>query len=629
LQRHINQEEIIMNKLLSSVLTIGVVAAAGCSTAPHGELAGIEPSTGDIQRLEPSPAAISMSRRLQLSPDQIELYRSGALTENLSGPVVVNMADVPAAATVGDPNLVTGGAEIDSPFSAAQIAQARAAAMAKGPDNGANIFEDGSDNLGVNNNGKGKGIGKKGPKLQNVVDSIGAEDCCIDTGYSATVPPDSEMTAGPDHLIATVNVTAEIYDKSGNVLIPALNLGSLFDLFPGYVPFDACGPNFIFDPDVVYDEAEDRFIMGYDGGGAFYCMAVTVGSDPTGLWYLYWFDGSNGLDEFFDFPHMGVGTDAIYVGSNQFYSFINGCGFCGGAVFAVNKSDLYNGIIPAVVRENILNGPGGTPFDSTPQPANPMGAAEGTLPVGGPHYIMTEAYDGIHHTVWTWDDPFGANNLSILGIVDLATSSGVSCDAFSCFPVLVPQDDGGALLLDGGDWRGHETKYRNGSLWTAQTISCNPGSGTVNCIRWAEIDPSSIVPAYFSTAGVVQAGVFTSDDGVHRFYPSLSVNMCGDMAIGYSKSSPDMFASAAITGRRHNDLPGRVRSEVDVMDGTEVYRSFQAGVTRWGDYSSMVTDPNGVDFFHIGEYAGASSNFFINWRNAISQSKFGCSLEDL
>ena len=617
-----------MKNILTTVMTVGLVAAAGCSTSPQQQFSGNE-IVGNVPQMQPAVSAVSKSRRLQLSPEQIELYRSGALTGSYDGPVSVDLADMPAAATLDSEGVVTGGARMESPFSAEQIAQAQALALAKGPQSGVNVLENGADNLDVNNNGKGKGIGKKGPKIKGVVDSIGAEDCCVSAPYSAVVPPDSEMTAGPDNLIATVNVTAEIYDKAGNVLIPAFNLGAIFDLFPGYVPYDACGSNYTFDPDVVYDESADRFVMGYDGGGAFYCMAVTATGDPTGVWYLYWFDGSNALDEFFDFPHMGVGTDAIYVGSNQFYGASEGCGFCGGAVFAVNKADLYNGVFPTVVRQNILNGPGGTPFDSTPQPANPFGAAEGSFPTSGPQYIMTEAYDGIHHTVWAWDDPFGANNLSIVGFVDLAASSGVPCDSFSCYPVPVPQNDGGALYLDGGDWRGMETKYRNGSLWTTQTISCNPGSGTVNCIRWAEIDPTAVVPAYYSTAGVIQAGVFATDDGVHRIYPSLTVNMCGDMAIGYSKSSEDMFPSAAITGRRHNDLPGFVRSEVDVMDGTEVYRSFQAGVTRWGDYSSMVTDPNGVDFWHIGEYAGESSNPLINWRNAISNSKFGCSLEDL
>jgi len=617
------KEGIHMNRVLISTLSIAAVLAAGCSSAPQHTTVVTE-SASNGSALRPTMSASATTRKLQPSAEALELYRSGALSGDLSAQAaVVSLADAAAAAPAAPAaqELVAGGARIDSPFDDEQIAQARAAALAQGPQSGVNVLPNGADNLDVNNNGKGKGDGKKGPKLFNVIDSIGGEDCCNGVPFSAVVPPDSEMTAGPDHLIATVNVTVEVYDKQGNVLIPATGFGTIYP--SGYVPFDACSGPFPFDPDVVYDESADRYIIGYDGGGAFYCMMVTVGSDPTGFWYLYWFDASNGLSEFFDFPHMGVGTDAVYVGSNQFSG--PGCGFCGGAVFAVNKYDLYNGVspVPQVVRQDILNG------ESTPQPANPFGAAEGSFPTSGPHYIMTEFYDGIHHSVWTWDDPFGANVFAQAGTVDLATSSGVPCPAFSCFPVLVPQDDGGNLLLDGGDWRGHETKYRNGSLWTAQTISCNPGSGVVNCIRWAEIDPTAVVPGTGNTAGVIQAGVFASDDGMHRFYPSLTVNLCGDMAIGYSKSSADSLPSVAITGRRHSDLPGFVRGEVDVMEGMEIYRSFQAGVTRWGDYSSMVTDPDGVHFWHIGEYSGPSTNTFINWQNAISKSKFGCSLEDI
>ena len=604
-----------MRKLLTSVMTVAVVAAAGCSTAPEKQVV-LEDTAKGKNGLQRSLSVTSVSRKLSPSSAELAQYRGGSLGE-LSA-VSINLRDLaqnPVGYSGDGEALVAGGAQITSQFTEEQVAAAQALAKAQGPQDGINVLPNGADNLEVNNNGNGKGVGKKGPKLRSVIDSIGAEDCCVDSPFTATVPPDPELAVGPDHLVAAINVTIEIYDKQGNVELPAIAFGSLFP--PGFVPFDACSGGFPFDPDVVFDEAEGRYIIGYDGGGAFYCMAVSQTDDAMGDYWLYWFDASNGLSEFFDFPHMGVGHDALYVGSNQFSG--QGCpGFCYGVVHAVNKADLYSGNAPAVIRQVVPN------FDGTPQPANPSGAIEGTLPDSGPHYIMTEVFDGKHHSVYAWDDPFGANNFYLVGDVDLATASGVPCEGGSCFPIPVPQNDGGNLLLAGNDWRGQETKQRNGSLWTTQHISCNPGSNVVNCVRWAEIDPTQVSPGLDSTDGVIQAGVFAADDGNSRWFPSLNVNRCGDMAIGYSKSGPDMLPSVAITGRRNNDTPGFVRSEVDVFAGTEIYRSFQSGVTRWGDYTSMAIDPNGKDFWYIGQSTGPNDNPFINYQNVIAKANFGC-----
>ena len=38
----------------------------------------------------------------------------------------------------------------------------------------------------------------------------------------------------------------------------------------------------------------------------------------------------------------------------------------------------------------------------------------------------------------------------------------------------------------------------------------------------------------------------------------------------------------------------------------------------------MWVDPNGKDFWYIGEYAGPSENPFTNWQNAIAKASFGC-----
>ncbi len=587
--------------ILSGVIAVALTAGLALNLQKQTGAPTLKPS------FQVTPEVMSRVQQAMNMP--VPVSGEGSIQYTSASPSIIQMANVPPmAANSGNGNpLVVGGPRIESKFNDAEVDAAIAEAMANAP--GGNI--QGVDDLGTNNNGNGNGIGKKGPKLLQQFDSIGAENCCNDEPFAATVPPDPDIIVGPDHVIVVVNVAFAVYDKQGNELIPPTGFNSFFAGTPG------CDNTGTFDPDVVYDESEDRFIMGVDTNLVSYCVAATTSGDPTGAWNRFGIP-TNINGELFDFPHMGVGVDAIYMGSNQFgFDPAVGFFFVGGRVFAMNKQDLYDGNPLQVATELLPR------FDGTPQPAHLTGISNNSFPTSGPHFIMSEVFDGITHSVYSWDDPFGANVFQLEGDVDLAAASGVPCPAFSCFPLPFPQA-GSAELLQGNDFRGQETKYRNGLIWTTQTIACDPGTGPVNCIRWAQIDPTAVsLPS--STAGVVQAGVFSSDDGSYRQFPSLAVNACDDMAIGYTRSSLNEFPSVAVTGRRSNDLPGRVRSEIDQFAGTEAYRSFQApGPHRWGDYSGMAADPDGRRFWYVGEYAGASSNAFANWRNSVAEYRFSC-----
>lgn len=509
-----------------------------------------------------------------------------------ASPIEMRSVKPRAASGKDGPVKVAGGRRIESPFSDAQLdAAIRRAELSS---NRVPLALQQSR--------------RAGPQIVNSFDAIGAENCCVDpVPFSATVPPDPDITVGPDHIIVVVNVTFAIYDKAGNELQPPT---AFSEFFAGVDP--ACAPGGPFDPDAIYDESTGQYILGVDGNGTDYCIAATTNGDPLGTWNRYAFPADiNG--EFFDFPHMGVGIDAIFVGSNQFTAT-----FVGGRVFAVNKDDLLSGNPIRVIQRLVPD------LNSTPQPAQLHGANDGTFPTEGPNYIMTEVFDGPTHSVWGWTDPFGADIFEKLGDVDLATASKVACDDGSCFPVSVPQA-GSDVLLAGNDFRGQETEFRNGKLWTTQTISCDPGTGVVNCARWAQIDPNEVTVGS-STDGVLRAGVLTARDGIHRFFPSLAVDRCENMAIGYTKSSEAIFPSVAASGRRFFDPFNRLRADSDIVVGTEPYRSFQDpnAPNRWGDYTGMTIDPDGSRFWYVGQYAGASDNVNANWRTFVAELTFGC-----
>jgi hypothetical protein len=346
---------------------------------------------------------------------------------------------------------------------------------------------------------------------------------------------------------------------------------------------------------VLYDESADRFYLGIASLSGHYCAAVSASGNPAGTWYRYRIT-TNLSGGFFDFPHAGIGRDAIYMGANIFNCI--GCAFREARVWAFNKTAMYGNGAAAVV-ERVL--PGGATTD-TPQPANLHGFAQGTWPGSGPHYYITDTnFNGSTYTVYAWNAPFGANTISATGTFNLTTATGVA-------PVMpfttAPQLGSGARIMT-RDWRPQDNEYRNGFLWTTNTISCNPGGGTVSCVRWAQINPVN--------GSIVQAGV-VAGSGQYRYFADVAANHCSDMVIGYTKSSTASYAGIWVAGREGADPPNTIQGETLMKAGEAPYYSFEpSSPYRWGDYTGFTTDPNGRDFWYLGQYSKNTPHPYTNW----------------
>lgn len=404
-------------------------------------------------------------------------------------------------------------------------------------------------------------------------DSIDVLECC----FSGTLnPPDPELAVGPDHVVAVVNSSLEIYDKSGTSLLGPLPFETFFSVLGlGCTAFP-------FDPNALYDEQADRFIIAADGNGSEYCVGVSQTGDPLGDYYFYAFPVDIG-GEFFDYPHAGIGEDAIYVGANMFGSGT-------GRVFAFEKAAMYAGD-PAALATHA------TGSDDTPQPMNVKGAFAGD----GIHYFVTGRTGAGVFGFYSWVDPFGADVFTDLSSFDLPAVHGVGI-GFG----IGSQQMGGVNINSIGP-RPLDFEYRDGSGWMTNLVSCNPGAGTVNCVQWAEID--------VATAGIVQAGVFASD-GEYRIFPDLAVDACGNMAVGYTKTTASSLPGVFIAGRAAGDAPGTMQGEVEIKAGEQVF-----GESRWGDYSGLTADPDGKTLWYLGEYAKTLVSD-RNWGNYVGSVSF-------
>src|SRR5437773_3466176 len=177
------------------------------------------------------------------------------------------------------------------------------------------------------------------PVVQRVLGKIGIPGPIIsfdgNSNLCGCVPPDPNGAVGPNHVVTMANLHFQIFDKSGNALIPATANNTLWSGFGGPCEVENAG-----DPVVLYDQLADRWLLSQftsAGPNYFECVAVSQTNDPTGSYFRYAIStGTN----FPDYPKAGMWPDAYYFSTREFDAIGN---FAGVGAYALDRAQALVG----------------------------------------------------------------------------------------------------------------------------------------------------------------------------------------------------------------------------------------------------------------------------------------------
>lgn len=408
------------------------------------------------------------------------------------------------------------------------------------------------------------------------------------------VPPDTDGDVGPNHYVQMVNTSFAIWDKNGNQLVGPTPNNTLWSGFGGPCEFGNDG-----DPIVLYDPLADRWILSQFDFGSAQCVAVSTTPDPTGGYHRYEFPTPGN-----DYPKLAVWDDAYYATIRNFSS---GFQF---DIYAWERDQMLQGLpAQAVVFNMSTIFPGSNNFlaadidGTTPPPeADPqyvVGLIDPSVPQTDLGYVEVRI-DWNNTANSTMTGPF---------MIPVTPFDGNVCNfRRNCIPQ--PNTSNG---VDGfADALMHRLAYRNFGTHQAMvaTHAVDIGDFPDHAgIRWYEFR-NTIPGNGWST---FQDGTF-SPDADHRWMPSIAMNENGDIAVGYSVSSPATFPSIRYAARRASDPLGELTlGEGEIITG----HGSQTGSQRWGDYSAMAVDPSDeTTFWYTQEYFETTSS--AGWQTRVA-----------
>jgi hypothetical protein len=408
---------------------------------------------------------------------------------------------------------------------------------------------------------------------------------------NTVIPPDTHGAVGPNHVMTSLNSEVRIQDRVGNVISTV----SLDTFWASVAPGGG-----VFDPKLLYEPFNNRWIFtaGVDAFSANsgVLLAVSLTSDPTANWKLYRVKADPSGQTWADYPSIGFNKNWIVVQFNMFN--VAGTGAYSRAnIYVFDKADVYA-----------------------------FGAGNYKVLSDASGFVMVPAitYDNTINTLYLledWNGDFNGDgylrlstitgtvaNPVLTSGVAFPQASGMTWDYFGPTTNFAPQA-GTALRIETNDSRLQNVIYRNGTLWTTQTVFLPPFFVNRASVQWWQINPVG--------GAVNQFGRIDDPNGVNFYaYPTIAVNQNNDVLIGYSHFSPNIFAEADYSFRYAADPLNTLRDPVLLKAGeAPYYKDFGGfGENRWGDYSNTVVDPvNDTDLWTIQEYAATPSGGFDRW----------------
>lgn len=416
-------------------------------------------------------------------------------------------------------------------------------------------------------------------------------------------PPDTNAAVGDSQVIEFVNNSYQVFSKAtGDPRSSPIDDKQLFQSLPDG---SACKIQEGGDVIVLWDKVNHVWLLAYNIGQAIgpgntypLCVAVSTSSDATGTYYAYQYS----LGTYFaDYPKWDIWPTG-YFQTNDHPGI-------GPLVCAYNGLKMRAGDSTA---EQICRRFGSNDFHLLPADSDslpPVGQDEFFVGSMGQRHESTCPGSGYNALYLYSMHPVFSNPIQTI-FVGINLANPICVLSYGQRYTGIPQQ-GTSILLDS---LGNASMFRF-TYW-------NDGSGgmqhwymnhTVDysgraAARWYEFRaPES--PVTLSSVFLYQSGTFAPDSN-HRWMGSIAQDKLGNIALGYSESSSQMYPSIYVTGRVPSDPVGQMEGEVLVCPQINCTASQILGCggscNRWGDYSSMAIDTSdGCTFWYAQEYIDA------------------------
>jgi PKD repeat protein len=405
--------------------------------------------------------------------------------------------------------------------------------------------------------------------------------------YSLGRPMDPTGAVDDQYYVQAINATPfTVYNKTTGASVLTANIGSLWSPAVGNAG----------DPIVMYDKFADRWFLSQFGTSSdkkIY-IAISTTSDPTGSYYCYTYTSS----EFPDYLKFSIWGNGYYMTSNQTTDKVfcferdqmligNSSARSISATFTTGSVSAFFVPLPADASDNLS-----LPASNTVMPFFAYydnGWGGGT--------------DGVK--IWNMTVDWSVPSATIAAATQVNTAAFDASYNASWNDVAQP---GTTQKLDGiggvptfraqwRSWSGYNTVVLNwGVLYNSTTGQ--------RSIKWVELRQDQST----GTWSLYQEGTYVPD-AANRWLGSIAMDNNGSIALAYAKSSSSIYPGLYYTGRLASDPLGTMTfAETEAIAGT----SSQTSTNRYGDYSHTSLDPDGVTFWHTGEYisSGVKTRIF-------------------
>ena len=415
--------------------------------------------------------------------------------------------------------------------------------------------------------------------------------------YDYWTPPDNHMAVSDDgFVVSVINSSLFFSDENGNILMDENfnDFLSFLDLPGGY-----------FDPRVIYDPVEDKFIIVVLNGNTPATSKVVIGfstsGNPNETWWFYTFSGDpTGSNLWLDYPSIGISADDLYISGNQFvangnfsqaliYQLEKGPGFTGGVVdgihwYGVQDANGINDftIVPVSHGFNTSVGPG-IYFIST----DGTGGSEAMM-----YYTDANSKNNPHLFVYSVDMPnyYTPFNGIMKGTTDeLMTNDSKTQSAF----------------------------YADGTI---HFVFDNRGDDFHTKINYCRLNTSNL------TQNTISIGQQPFEFAYPSIAPFTTSPTDKTVLIGFLRTSGSIypeFRMAVVD----NDM--NYSGSFPVKEG-ESYVNFAAGTKeRWGDYTGISRrhSANGAEVWISGCYGkdsdNGASNILCTWIAKVTDGQAG------